>query len=324
MFPLFKIRAARRIRISMAAALALLAWVAFASTGHALPARVPGTGVTLDPPAGFTPADRFPGFQRVEMSASIVVSELPGPAEQMQKGMTREMLASRGMNLIRSQIVKAGGKDAVLIHVSQTADGKEFLKWMLIAGDANKTVMIVGTFPKESTELSLPIQRAILSASWSNLTKTPPNEGLTFRVYPTAALKRAGRVANMLVFTESGKMGPGDPAQAVLVVGSSISDASIDNVEKFARERATKTSQVGPLRNIKGQELTTDGLPGYELVADATDRKTGREVRMYQLILADQTTYYIAQGFVAASRGPGIVDQFRKVTGSFRRLHPPK
>ena len=319
MFNLLKIRATRRI-----AAAALLAWIVIASAGHALPARVPGTSVTLDPPPGFTPADRFPGFQRIDMSASIVVSELPGPAAQMQKGMTREALAFRGMSLIRSQTVKAGGQDALLIQVSQTSDGKEFLKWMLIAGDAKKTVMIVGTFPKAASELSQPVQRAILSASWSSMTKTPENEGLTFRVYPTTTLRRAGRVANMLVFTESGKMGPGDPAQAVLVVGSSISDVSIENVEKFAKERAAKTSQVGPLRNIEGREVTTDGLPGYELVAEATDRKTGREVRMYQLILADQTTYYIAQGFVAASRGPGIVDQFRKVTGSFRRLRPPR
>jgi hypothetical protein len=322
MFNLLRIRATRRISVIVASA--LLAWAGFASTGQALPVRVPGTTVTLVPPAGFTPADRFPGFQRVDMSASIVVSELPGPAETMQKGMTRETLASRGMTLIRSETVKASGKDALLIHVSQSVDGKEYLKWMLIAGDEKKLVMIVGTFPKEASELSLSIKRAILSASWSSLTKTPTNEGLTFRIFPTATLKRAGRVANMLVFNESGKMGPGDATQAVLVVGSSISDASIENVEKFARERATKTSQVGPLRNIEGRELTTDGLPGYELVAEATDRKTGREVRMYQLILADQTTYYIAQGFVAASRGPAIVDQFRKVTGSFRRLRPPR
>ena len=71
MFNLLKIRATRRICLSAAAASALLAWAGFASTGQALPVRVPGTSVTLDPPAGFTPADRFPGFQRVDMSASI-------------------------------------------------------------------------------------------------------------------------------------------------------------------------------------------------------------------------------------------------------------
>ena len=45
---------------------------------------------------------------------------------------------------------------------------------------------------------------------------------------------------------------------------------------------------------------------------------------MYQLVLVDKTTYYLAQGFVSAERGPAVVAQFRQVTRSFRRLNPPR
>ena len=62
-----------------------------------------------------------------------------------------------------------------------------------------------------------------------------------------------------------------------------------------------------------------DGLRGYELTAEGDEVKSGRTVRMYQLILADGLTYYIAQGFAAADRPANVVEQFRKVTGSFRR-----
>jgi len=41
-------------------------------------------------------------------------------------------------------------------------------------------------------------------------------------------------------------------------------------------------------------------------------------------VLVDKTTYYLAQGFVSADRGPAVVERFRQVTGSFRRLHPPR
>jgi hypothetical protein len=289
------------------------------STSRAAGVRVPGTRVTLAPPPGFILADRYPGFQRADKAASIIITELPGPAKEMQKGMTADLLATRGMNLIRSQTVKVGGQDALLVHVSQITTAMEFLKWMLVAGDEKLTVMIVGMFPRTATELSQPIKQAVLSASWGSGVHAPPFEGLAFRVDPTPKLRLAGRVGNALVLTESGTMGPSESDQAILVIGSSLSDASIGNIEEFARERATKSTQVGPLRNVVGHGITTDGLPGYELVAEADDLKTGRAVRMYQLVLLDGKTYYLAQGFVAAARPPEIIDQYRQVTGSFRR-----
>jgi hypothetical protein len=302
-------------------ALALFVACALApSSSRAAAVRVPGTRVTLDPPPGFTPSDRFPGFQRADKAASIIVTELPGPAVEMQRGMTRDVLSTRGMTLIQSQTVTVGGQDALLIHVSQSAAGTEFLKWMLVAGDGKQTVMVVGTFPKAATGLSLPIKKAVLSISWGGVVKAPPFEGLRFRVDPTPTLKLAGRVGNALVLSESGTMGPSDSDQAILVIGSSLSEASIGNVEKFARERASSSTQVGPLRNVVGHGITTDGLPGYELVAEANDVKTGRAVRMYQLVLVEGGTYYLAQGFVAASRPPEIMDQYRQVTRSFRRF----
>jgi len=294
------------------------------SASWAAAVRVPGTSVILSPPPGFSPADRYPGFQRADNGASIIVTELPGPVAEMQKGMTKELLASRGMTLIQSQTVKIGGRDALLVYVSQSAGGMDFLKWMLFAGDAKETVMIVGTFPKAAGDLSLPIKQALLSASWSAAAKVPPYEGLGFRVDPVPGLKLAGRVGNMLVFSERGTMGPNDSEQAILVVGGSVSGASIGDVEEFARDRAARTSQVNQLRNVTGRDRVVDGLRGYELVAEANDVKTGRPVRMYQLVLLDGGTYYLAQGFVNAARPPDVVGKFRNVTETFRLVSAHK
>jgi len=313
-----------RLRQPLVLALMLLSWAAAAPTAQAAPVQVLGTGVALDPPPGFVPAQRFSGFEWDAKSASIVVTELEGPAAQMQKGMTREMLAGRGMTLIRSQTVRLRGKTALLVQVSQSAAGTEFLKWMLVAGDAKRTVMIVGTFPKAATDLTLPIKQAILSATWGGPVKATPFEGLAFRADATPALKLAGRVGNALVFSESGSMGQGDPSQAILVMGSSVTAFAIPSLEQFARDRATRSTQVGPLRNIVGRALTLDGLPGYEIVAEANDARTGREVRMYQLVLVEQRTYYLAQGFVSADRARLMLPQFRQVTGSFQRARAPR
>src|SRR5256885_13164099 len=78
----------------------------------AAPTRVPGTAVNIDPPPGFGASARFPGFEDTGRAASIIVTELPGPAAKMQEGMTREALASRGMTLLRTETVKVDGKSA--------------------------------------------------------------------------------------------------------------------------------------------------------------------------------------------------------------------
>ena len=64
--------------------------------------RVPGTKVTLTPPDGFSLAQQYPGFEREVDQASIMVTELPGPAAEMIRVMTKEALAGRGMVLVAS------------------------------------------------------------------------------------------------------------------------------------------------------------------------------------------------------------------------------
>ena len=47
-------------------------------------------------------------------------------------------------------------------------------------------------------------------------------------------------------------------------------------------------------------------------------------MRLYQVVLADAKNYYLGQGFAHPDRADEAVEQFRQITGSFRRLHPPK
>jgi hypothetical protein len=313
---------ATKCGIRRSLAVLVLAAITVASGAFAERVRVPGTTVSLNPPPGFTPAERFPGFQEVNRGASIMVTELPGPASKMQRGMTRETLATRGMSLLQAQDVVLSGGRARLLRVSQRAQGSEFIKWMLIAGDADGTVMVVGTFPKSALDLSGPIKRAVLSTSWSGGASADPFEGLPFRVTPTADLRLAKRVGNMLVFSATGEIGAGNPDQAIFVVGSSLSDVVIDSLEEFSKERASKTAQVGALRSVRGRNLEVDGLRGYELLAETDDPKSNRPVSLYQLLLVDDQTYYIAQGLVGEERGREFLPAFRGVAESFRRVGP--
>lgn len=285
------------------------------------PVRVPGTSVSLQPPAGFALAENFPGFQSAESKASIMVTQMPAPVAEIRKAMTKDMLATRGITLLSSKEETVGGREALLLQVEQSAAGTDYLKWMLVTGDPKETIMIVGTYPKSvGEEVGGAIRSALLSASLAAAGPSDPFEGLLFRVTPTPALKIASRVSNMLLLTESGSPGPHGPGEPVYVVGGSIGPGGNGDLKAFSEARARKTEQIEDLQNVTGREITLGGLAAWELLADAKDVKSGAAIRLYQVIIPDGDGYFIVQGLVSADRADAVLPEFRKVTESFRKV----
>lgn len=306
------------------ATLSAAAALAFGLSAHAESVRVPGTGVRLAPPPGFSRAGSFAGFQDPEHGASILITEIPGPVSQIRRGMTLEGLSSRGMHLIESNTVTVSGDEALLLHVSQRADGTDFFKWILVGGSEARTFMIVGTYPETDAELSDGIRASLLTASWNEEGRRGLFEGLSFRIDPAPRMRLAERMANLLILTESGRLDSGDPGAGVLIVGSSLGEVPVGDLVVFAKERLMKTDRLKAVRFRSDSAVVVDGLEGRELIAEAADAKTGRPVGVYQLLLADGTTYYIAQGFVLKSRLKEMLPVFRSVTGSFHRVAPAR
>ena len=288
-----------------------------AATAFAQTVRVPGTKVSLVPPAGFSIAQQYPGFEREADEATIMVTELPTPAAEMIKAMTAPALATRGMTLVSSRQTTISGNAARLLHVRQKTRNGDVLKSMLIAGDRTMTIMIVGTFaPDAPTSTSADIQRALLSTTWGS---SAPGEfeGLPFRVTPTPQLRLAQRVSNMLMFTESGKVVTAGASEALYIVGHSIGRGTLGNLRSFAEARAKQTARSLNIGNFSGRMIQVEGLDAYELEADAVDARSGAAMRIYQVIIPDETGYFIAQGLVRADRAADLVPEFRTVTMSF-------
>ena len=283
--------------------------------------RVTGTSVALAPPAGFVPSSRFPGFERADLQSSVMVTEIPGPVADVSRGMTGAGLAARGMTLVSSTRQLVDGRQSLLLKVSQQAGGMTVHKWMIVSGDARTTVMIVGTFPKEyETQIGDAMKDSLLTARWA-VAAAPPDhfEGLSFRVSPTASLKIAGRLSNMLMLTESGQMGPQGPTAALFVVGTSLAPVDLSDLKAFANTRASQTKQLNGLRVSEQGATAIANEAGYELVAEGTDIATGRLVTLYQVVLPDPQGYVLMQGMVASTRAATMLPEFRKAAQTFRR-----
>jgi hypothetical protein len=307
---------------TMARALALAVFVgAFADPSFAQAVRVPGTSVTLAPPDGFSLAQQYPGFERPEAQASIMVTELPGPAADMIHSMTGPMLAGKGVMLISAGDAVIKDKPARLLHVRQNTTRGEALKWILIAGDTKTTIMIVGTFSEGvAPGIGDVIKQSLLTTSWGSSASSSPFEGLPFRVAPTVRLKLARRVSNMLMFTESGSIGVPGSTEALYIAGHSLGQGQLGDVRRFSESRARQTTLITGVTNFAGRAIQVGGLDAYELEADAADAGSGRAMRLYQVVIPDETGYFILQGLIRADRAGEIVPEFKALTASFRRL----
>ena len=307
---------------TIARALAIAVFLStFTDPSFAQAVRVPGTSVTLAPPDGFSLAQQYPGFERPEAQASIMVTELPGPAADMIRSMTGPTLAGNGVMLISAGDAVIRDKPARLLHVRQNTTRGEALKWILIAGDTKTTIMIVGTF----TEGVAPgvgdvIKQSLLTTSWASSAPSNPFEGLPFRVAATARLKLARRVSNMLMFTESGTAGTPGSTEALYIAGHSLGQGQLGDVRRFSESRARQTTLITGVTNFAGHAIQVGGLDAYELEADAADARSGRAMRLYQVMIPDETGYFILQGLIRADRAGEIVPEFKALTASFRTL----
>jgi hypothetical protein len=283
--------------------------------------RVPGSSVVLEPPSGFTASSRFSGFESAEQQASIMVTEVPGPFSGITAGLNARGLASRGMTLISSARRQVDGRQALLIQAAQTANGVEFLKWMLAAGDATQTTMIVATFPRASeAQLSDAMRAAVLSVRWAAGAAPDPFEGLPYRVSPTRSLKVAGRMNNLLVLSESGNLKPQGPNAAMFIVGSSVSPVRIDDLAAFAETRAKQTKQMRDIVVSRQGPISVGGTNAHELVAEGIDTSSGRRVTLYQVLLPENGGYVLMQGLVASTRAAAVIPEFREAAASFQRV----
>jgi hypothetical protein len=301
--------------------LAALLTLAAPAVALAQPREVIGTSITLEPPAGFTQAERFAGFGQEATLASIMVTELPGAFSEMDARLTPEALAEGGMTVRSADSLTVGGRPGRLFALTQQVDGVAFEKWVLVFGDEDGTAFVTGAYPRESAAtLSEPIRLAVLSARRSGRPVGDPFEGIGFRIDPGSRLRIAERMGNTLAINGTGTLPNDDPGAPFLVVGPSISEVELDDVEAFSRIRAGRLGNMLRLSSITGGgPVTIDGGAGWELFADVTDLDDETPIKMYQVVIPEGGNYILLQAFVDEARAAAFIPEFQAIARSLRR-----
>lgn len=300
-------------------ALAILFALAAPGAAAAQPQPVAGMRVVLQPPQGFIPAARFAGFQNEAARASIMVAEVPAAFSLMETRLTPESFAGEGMQLRSSEPFAADSLRGRLLAVTQAApDGVTYHKWVLMFGDDSVTAIVTATYPEASAaSLGEPMKQAVLSSRWS---RAPADRmaGLGFRITERPRLRVANRVGNAILLNTTGTI-PNPTGSPLLVLGSSVAEVDLSDVEAFARRRIAQMDGISGLTNLTGSSFDVDGVTAYELVGDAVDADDGVATRVYQVIIPEGRHYILIQGFVAPDQAAEFIPEFQALARSVQR-----
>jgi len=255
---------------------------------------VPGTQCSIVPPRGFTVATNFNGLQDIKTGASIMITEMPAPYQELVNGFTADALKTRGMTLISKQEIDFNNSKASLLAITQPANGMIYEKQLLIFGDVNKTILVNGIYPQTSKGMEAEMKEALLTTIYNVEQNDDPMSSVPFIINVEGTpFKFANNMAGSLLYTTTGTVPSNGP---ILVAGSSLGAVNAQNRKQYAEERFRKLPD-GQSAIIKSTtEVVIDSMQGYEIVAEGKDHQ-GRKQLIYQVMLFnDRGDYFMILG----------------------------
>ena len=297
----------------------LLFSVSSVSAQTALHVAIPGTKISLVPPAGFVAATRFSGFEQAETGATILAAELPTSAQQMVGGFTETALAGRGMKLLQKQPVDLHGTKATLFRVRQQANGIAYQKQILVFGTHAYTAMVTGTYPEKSAATAAAIRTALVSTYYNQQQPDGKRPVASFSVDVTGTpFKFAKNLAGSVLYTTDGKAPAEAADKALLVVSNSLGNKAVGDRQAFSIQRLKQLPQ-GATNNIRLMApVTINGLSGYEITADGKGPKNENQLVYQTVLFTDAGEYYILVG-LTDSLFKAHLDEFKKIARTFKR-----
>lgn len=287
---------------------------------------VPGTRVSLTPPAGHAPGSGFFGYQWADSGVSLIVAELRAPSAEMVAGFDAENLAKQGMTLLEAVDAKFGQHKGKLVHATQRANGVLYEKWLAVFGDEKRTVLITLNLPDAlDDELAAKFKAAVQGAVWDPTLQVDPFALLPWTIARPQGLEFATNIGPTLLFTEDGEPVQKDkPASARLIVGPSAGEAKIADARAFAESRARKLPGMADLEFESSVEFAAGGRTGWELVARATDRDSGQELLIHQVLLVGKSDYVLFVGQCAREQRETWLPRLRACAASWKLKPPPE
>jgi len=277
-----------------------------------------GTKISLIPPKGFVKADNFLGLQQTQSGSTIMVLDIPGPFSETSKGMTKEGFLSQGVEVKTIENLTLNNLPAILVTGEQNAHGNIYTKYVLCFGTNQETIMVNGASPNNLEEIAREIKTSILTSFYEKDKKINPFEVLDYEIdISKSKLIFAKSMSNSMTFNIDGLLPTKSADKTSLTIAKSFSKIAIADRKLFALNRL-KQLPIEITKTEATEEITIDGISGYEVLLTSNNKKTSEPEKIYFVMLFSDNLYYIFYGSSNQNFDDNI-NELKKVVKTFKR-----
>ena len=298
--------------------LAAAATIVFALVVPATAASVeypPGSRVGLVPPPGMTASTRFPGFEG--RGAILSVTELSGQSYPARRAGVHTPRPSRRAAWSSSAATntRCPGGPAAIVAARHDVSGVPMRKWALSGLVGDVTVIVILTMP-EDLRGTYP-DDAVRASLMSVMVRPKLSQEELLAVLPYRLADLGG--FHLMRATPNGMatltFGPNDTPLPVeqpyfMVVWQSLRPPAAE-YENFARRAFAEFSNGGG-RIMSSEAMRIAGEPGYQMIAESKDTRTGDELVTVQWMrFSDGTVQMI--GIARKDQWEAVLPRMRAV-----------
>jgi hypothetical protein len=281
--------------------------------------NIKGTKISLIPPVGFIDS----GFVFLhETSGSVfIVIIIPAPYSDVPKATIKKDMENNGMKVSKIEHLTVNELPAIFTTGTMKVHENTHTTYCLGFGNENESVMILGRFPKKLKEIGEKVKKSMLSV-YSDANKEPdPFEFLDFSIdISKTKLKFTGSMFGLFLMYKIDE--EDDTSQndrnVFIVMKSSFGETPPDDKKLFVINNLRKTASI-EIENIEyTNEISIDGLSGYEIYAKGKNKATNKSEKVYNVILFNDNFYYQLSG-TTSDDAEDSIEEFKKAIQTFKR-----
>jgi hypothetical protein len=280
--------------------------------------NIKGTKVSLISPKGFIDGLNFLGLQQTESGSSIMILDIPGPYSETSLGITKDNLLSKGVEVSSIENLTINGLPAIFVTGIQNANGTLYTKMILVFGTEKETLLINGVYPENMKKIGDEIRKSMLSVYYEADKIINPFDALDYTIDVSKTKLKFGKsMSSTLLFSVDGQVPTKSSDKTNLIVTKSFSEIKTDDKKLFCINRLKQFPiEVGKIEYTN--EISIDGISGYEIFARGTNKKTSETENIYLVILFSDNLYYLLVGTTNDASDKSI-DEVKTAIKTFRR-----
>lgn len=288
--------------------------LALSTNLHAKEQNIKEIDLQIDIPTGFAIAQNFSGFINPQTFTTIRYKETVIPFSEAKNTLLQSL-----ENIEEQHPINVSGRPGLLVRYNDTIEDNQFELWTLLFGDKISTIAVTASYPKTTADkIASKMLDTLKTTRWLRLASEQIFTGLPFVVDQSEDLKITQRNINAIIMMDKT---PYDPQKAfapfiVLSVGST--DHALDAIATFSRQLLKAERLEDNIEILKQQAVSISGIQGFEITASATDKITGKPVKMLQTVIYQKHRYLLIQAIVESRQTERFWPQFKAVINSVK------